>query len=133
MPGASAQGREQIGAFSGGFISALPDGRLTELLRLDCGGYIVSETTSAVPIRHRWYTQMRHQLPEIVSPFGCAAALRRPSHRPPSPGGRLALGIVAYRDGGATAVGLVGLVRIGAVGGGGATGHRWWIGDAENA
>jgi MFS family permease len=55
---------------------------------------------------------MRHRLPEIVSPFGCAAALRRPSHRPPSPGGRLALGIVAYRDGGATAVGLVGLLRM---------------------
>jgi steroid delta-isomerase-like uncharacterized protein len=43
IPGASAQGREQIGALWGAFISAFPDGQLTELLRLDCGGYIVSE------------------------------------------------------------------------------------------
>jgi ketosteroid isomerase-like protein len=43
IPGASAQGREQIGALWGAIISAFPDGRLTELLRLDCGGHIVSE------------------------------------------------------------------------------------------
>jgi steroid delta-isomerase-like uncharacterized protein len=43
IPGASAQGREQVGALWGAFISAFPDGELTELLRLDCGGYIVSE------------------------------------------------------------------------------------------
>ena len=43
IPGASAQGREQVGALWAAFISAFPDGELTELLRLDCGGYIVSE------------------------------------------------------------------------------------------
>lgn len=43
IPGASAQGREQVGALWGAFVSAFPDGELTELLRLDCGGYIVSE------------------------------------------------------------------------------------------
>jgi steroid delta-isomerase-like uncharacterized protein len=43
IPGASVRGREQVGALWGAFISAFPDGQLTELLRLDCGGYIVSE------------------------------------------------------------------------------------------
>jgi len=43
IPGASAQGREHVGALWAAFISAFPDGELTELLRLDCGGYIVSE------------------------------------------------------------------------------------------
>jgi hypothetical protein len=43
IPGASAQGREQIGALWSAIISAFPDGRLTELLRLDCGGCIVPE------------------------------------------------------------------------------------------
>jgi hypothetical protein len=43
IPGARVQGREQVGALWGAFISAFPDGQLTELLRLDCGGYIVSE------------------------------------------------------------------------------------------
>jgi ketosteroid isomerase-like protein len=51
IPGASAQGREQIGALWGAFISAFPDGQLTELLRLDCGGYIVSENgTHTAPL-----------------------------------------------------------------------------------
>jgi steroid delta-isomerase-like uncharacterized protein len=43
IPGASVRGREQVGALWGAFISAFPDGQLTELLRLDCGEYIVSE------------------------------------------------------------------------------------------
>jgi predicted ester cyclase len=43
IPGARVQGREQVGALWGAFISAFPDGQLTELLRLDCGEYIVSE------------------------------------------------------------------------------------------
>jgi hypothetical protein len=42
-PGASVRGREQVGALWGALISAFPDGRLTEILRLDCGEYIVSE------------------------------------------------------------------------------------------
>jgi steroid delta-isomerase-like uncharacterized protein len=43
IPGATVQGRDQVGALWGAFISAFPDGQLTELLRLDCGTYIVSE------------------------------------------------------------------------------------------
>jgi steroid delta-isomerase-like uncharacterized protein len=43
IPGASVHGREQAGALWGAFISAFPDGHLTEILRLDCGEYVVSE------------------------------------------------------------------------------------------
>src|SRR5512132_429070 len=43
IPGATVRGRDQVGALWGAFISAFPDGQLTELLRLDCGTYIVSE------------------------------------------------------------------------------------------
>jgi hypothetical protein len=68
--------REQIGALRGASMSAFPDGRLTELLRLDCGGYIVSEITSAVQTAPFVIPKMRHRLPKIGSPFGCAAALR---------------------------------------------------------
>jgi hypothetical protein len=66
-----------MAALWGAFMSLFPDGRLTELLRLDCGGYIVSET-SAVPIRHPWSnpkcdTSYRKY---TESPFGCEAACR---------------------------------------------------------
>jgi SnoaL-like domain len=37
IPGATVRGRDQVGALWGAFISAFPDGQLTELLRLDCG------------------------------------------------------------------------------------------------
>ena len=42
-PGAKVQGQEQIAALWGAMISAFPKGRLTELLRLECGEYVVSE------------------------------------------------------------------------------------------
>ena len=43
-----------MAALWGAFMSVFPDGRLTELLRLDCGGYLVSENnlsgTRAAPL-----------------------------------------------------------------------------------
>lgn len=39
------------------FISAFPDGRLTELLKLDCGEYIMSEQPERYPYGPIGYTQ----------------------------------------------------------------------------
>jgi hypothetical protein len=70
IPGASVRGREQVGALWGAFISAFPDGQLTELLRLDCGTYIVSENnlsgTHTAPLVT---PQGEVQLPETMSPL----------------------------------------------------------------
>lgn len=66
--------REQIGALWGALISAFRDGRFTELLRLTAPG--TSCPKSAVPNGTVAPTLSAIALPEIVSPFGCAAGLR---------------------------------------------------------
>ena len=48
-PAARVRGQEQIGALWGAMISAFPKGRLTELLRLECGEYVVSENNLSGP------------------------------------------------------------------------------------
>ena len=76
IPGASAQGREQIGALGARLFIGVSTSPFTELLRLDCGGYIVSEITSAVLTTPLVIPQMRYQLPKIVSLFGCVVQMQ---------------------------------------------------------
>ena len=71
-------------------MSAFPDGRLTELLTLDCAGYIVAVTPERYPYGTLVTPQVRYQLREIAFPFAVqlpAGTDEHPDNEPSRTGG----------------------------------------------